>query len=246
MNAQGSSILFYYSCGSPHFYETFGKSFLIVSALLACCVCISCTMAKLRYNRPYPAWRMVWQLGSCACAVCWGSLPFYYRFTACFSRTDQNYLNDNEIGSQSVCDEEALWKHLHYIIPFFLATIFYASNLPERFLPEGIADVVGQGHQIFHVLMSYMTLRQFDAAIFEYKSRQVDLSRFKDHSLTHILLIQLCVIIVDIVFLWSQRNATVRKCASITNSSNYDHKVSQCDHNVSQYDHNANFDKKCK
>jgi hypothetical protein len=115
--------------------------------------------------------------------------------------------------------------------------------MPERLLPEGVTDIVGHGHQIFHILSAYMTLRQFDAAEHDYKNRPVDLAHCSDNSLGLVFGWQLFVLLFSVTFIFYQRDVTHRKCSDRSSATTPTRTLSNpvcCEHNV---DYNANVAK---
>lgn len=54
---------------------------------------------------------------------------------------------------------------------FLLAALFFSCPVPERFFP-GHCDIMGQGHQIFHLFLSLCTLCQLEALFLDYGSRR--------------------------------------------------------------------------
>uniref|UniRef100_A0A3P9D836 Progestin and adipoQ receptor family member VIII n=1 Tax=Maylandia zebra TaxID=106582 RepID=A0A3P9D836_9CICH len=63
--------------------------------------------------------------------------------------------------------EPSLPFHALQIACFLLSALFFSCSIPERFFP-GNCDFAGQGHQIFHVLLSLCTLSQLEALFQDY------------------------------------------------------------------------------
>ncbi|XP_075939282.1 membrane progestin receptor beta-like [Anarhichas minor] len=55
-----------------------------------------------------------------------------------------------------------LASFLHQVVLFLLSAFFFSFPVPERFSP-GRYDIVGHGHQLFHVLLFLCTLAQQEA-----------------------------------------------------------------------------------
>ncbi|KAG9344764.1 hypothetical protein JZ751_010451 [Albula glossodonta] len=62
----------------------------------------------------------------------------------------------------------------HRLVAFFmLAAFFFSCPVPERFFP-GRCDIVGHGHQIFHLFLSLCTFCQLEALFEDYLARRRD------------------------------------------------------------------------
>ncbi|KAK2168915.1 hypothetical protein LSH36_13g10046 [Paralvinella palmiformis] len=162
LNAFGTGCLFYYLTGSQPYYDVVGPTlFMTLNALLAVADCMTCSIAKLWYIRPYPPQRRLWQLGSVGFHVLFGGVPLLCHFKSCL-------LDDPE------CDLYYILPHLHTFFWFFLSVYFFSSAIPERLAP-GRFDYVGHGHQLFHTLMIVTSLLQIRVAILELGRRPRDL-----------------------------------------------------------------------
>lgn len=67
-------------------------------------------------------------------------------------------------------DNECSMFSLNHIVLvyllFVLQAVFFASHIPERFYP-GKFDIVGQGHQIFHVVFTMAACGQFKIMLYD-------------------------------------------------------------------------------
>ncbi|XP_035668159.1 LOW QUALITY PROTEIN: membrane progestin receptor beta-like [Branchiostoma floridae] len=76
------------------------------------------------------------------------------------------------------------WMHVAHTAFFMTGVFFYTSNVPHRFQP-GMFDIVGHGHQLFHVAMATMAIIQFETVFRDLQSgRHFLLSRPSVTSIT--------------------------------------------------------------
>uniref|UniRef100_A0A3Q2VEK9 Progestin and adipoQ receptor family member VIII n=1 Tax=Haplochromis burtoni TaxID=8153 RepID=A0A3Q2VEK9_HAPBU len=119
-----------------------GVIFLPGAAFFGWLSCTGCCYAKFRYRRPYPPQRKVCQLIPTGLAYVLDISPVAHRLL-----------------TVSWSQEPSLPFHALQIACFLLSALFFSCSIPEPFFP-GNCDFVGQGHQIFHVLLSLCTLSQ--------------------------------------------------------------------------------------
>lgn len=145
----GKSILFLHTSCPPDVYTMIKDVALPLNIIFAWFVMLGGCMAKLLYRRPYPIQRKFVQLGSGSFHTVFGGLPVLSRYFNCFFN--------------STCSLSSLNHLTYYLIAFALSIFFFSSHLPEKRFP-GHFDIIGQGHQIFHVFITIATYLQFDAA----------------------------------------------------------------------------------
>ncbi|XP_069461846.1 membrane progestin receptor beta isoform X2 [Ambystoma mexicanum] len=152
----GSALVhFYYSC-DQYWYAKVELFFLPGAALLGWLSCVGCCFAKYRYQRPYPVYRKLCQVLPAALAYMLDISPIIHRFTVC---------------QQVSCTEEALQYHVLQMVFFLIGAYFFSCPVPEKYFP-GSCDIVGHGHQIFHVFLGLCTLAQLEAVLLDYNHRQ--------------------------------------------------------------------------
>jgi len=105
------------------------------------------SVSKVRYSRPYPFTRKLWQLIPVASIYIWLILPIFQRIYLFF------FYNATDPSIQD---------HIQQIIWFMFAGFFFGSDIPQRFFP-GKCDFLGHSHQIFHICILFVTLNQLDA-----------------------------------------------------------------------------------
>ncbi|XP_060077681.1 membrane progestin receptor beta-like [Ylistrum balloti] len=141
-------VTFHCSC-HRHFYSMLEHYLLPVNVLLSWVGFLCSSVAKLRYHRPYPFQRKLWN-------VCSFGFQALVAFGLVITRYWDCYLDMN-------CSLSSLNHHTSVFMVATISIFFFSSHFPERFLP-GKFDIVGQGHQIFHVLCIVGTLLEFKAA----------------------------------------------------------------------------------
>ncbi|XP_010881434.2 membrane progestin receptor beta [Esox lucius] len=152
----GCALAHYFYCSEPAWRESaVGVWFLPGAALLAWLSCASCCFAKYRYRRPYPLQRKICQLIPTSMAYFLDISPVAHR-----------------LATVSWGQDPALPLHALQMAFFLLASLFFSCPVPERFFP-GRCDIMGQGHQVFHLFLSLCTLSQLEALFLDY-GRQRD------------------------------------------------------------------------
>ncbi|KAA0708469.1 Membrane progestin receptor beta [Triplophysa tibetana] len=150
----GCSLGHYFYCSEPEWRRSLlGNVFLPGAAVLACLSCGSCCFAKFRYRRPYPFCRKICQIVPTSLAYILGISPVAHR-----------------LANRS-WDEPALTFHALQVGFFLLAALFFSCPIPESFFP-GKCDIVGHGHQIFHVFLAMSTVCQMEAMVKDFMVHQ--------------------------------------------------------------------------
>lgn len=158
----GMAILFFHTGCPETLYMSLGRYFSFIQVFLCWIYMMCCCIAKLKYRRPYPFQRKLWQLGGGGLQSIFGGLPLLCRYWHCFWNDD--------------CSMSSLGHHTAWIWIFSASIFFFSSHLPEILIP-GKFDFIGQGHQLFHVLVTIVTLKQFDAAYIDVIEFDLDDSR---------------------------------------------------------------------
>lgn len=150
----GCSLGHYFYASEPAWRERVGVIFLPGAAFFGWLSCTGCCYAKFRYRRPYPPQRKVCQLIPTGLVYVLDISPVAHRLL-----------------TVSWSQEPSLPFHALQIACFLLSALFFSCPIPERFFP-GNCDFAGQGHQIFHVLLSLCTLSQLEALFQDYARRR--------------------------------------------------------------------------
>ncbi|XP_033738199.1 membrane progestin receptor beta-like [Pecten maximus] len=145
----GFAIVTFHCSFHCHYFLLSEYYFLPVNVMLSWVGFLCSSVAKLRYHRPYPFQRKMWNLCS------FGSQGLVV-FSLVMFRYKDCWLDD-------ACSLSTLNHHTSVFIVALVSVFFFSSHFPERLFP-GKFDIVGQGHQIFHVLCVAGTLLEFKAA----------------------------------------------------------------------------------
>ena len=141
-----SIYMFYISCHIP-FFDVLNRFYLPFMVMLSAISCLCCSIAKIKYARPYPFRRKIWNL-----------LSFGTQTVLMFSLVVPRYLS---CYYDPLCQLTSMNHHTYVVIFVLLSVFFYSSRLPDKLL-LGKVDIVGQSHQLFHVSSVMGTLLQFD------------------------------------------------------------------------------------
>ncbi|KAK7926271.1 hypothetical protein WMY93_008581 [Mugilogobius chulae] len=98
----------------------------------------------------------LYQLVPCTLAYCLDGSPVVHRLYSCY---------------QTGCSDPAVPFHLYHTILFMASAYFFSFPHPES-LFTGKCDFIGQGHQIFHVLMGVAALMQIAALRMDFTARR--------------------------------------------------------------------------
>lgn len=162
----GSSIIHYFYCAHPNLTEMAIYRYAIpVATVLSIVVTVFCSHSKAKYSRPYPFTRKLWQLSSVIAIYSWLIIPIVHRMYKYYY---------SEKPSESNWDQ-SLEDHTTQMFWFVVAGFFFGSDIPQRFYP-GKFDFLFHSHQIFHVCIMLMNLKQIDAI---YKDIHLHLDRIK-------------------------------------------------------------------
>ncbi|XP_070556774.1 membrane progestin receptor beta-like [Ptychodera flava] len=197
--------LYGFSSGLAHFYYSSHRSFLsivgdgwlfpVVNLLLAWFACAACCYAKVKYDRPYPFARKLWQLTSVGSLYVWIISPILQRIFLCWS---------------SPCDDEAIYHHQIHIVWFLLGTIFFATPFPQKLAP-GRFDMIGHSHQLFHVFIALCTYCQMQAEFIDMKGRRDFIeSHFRVNIFSTLGITLLLLFFNSLTVLWLRQKAMTK------------------------------------
>ncbi|KAM8953888.1 membrane progestin receptor beta [Pelodytes ibericus] len=152
----GSALAHYYYSSNQGWYDVVWPFFLPGAAFLGWISCVGCCYAKYRYRRPYPVMRKLCQVVPAGLAYILDISPVIDRIMTC------------HVDS---CTDKAFWFHCLQIVFFIIGAYFFSCPVPEKYFP-GSCDIVGHGHQIFHVFLGLCTLSQLEGVLLDYRTRQ--------------------------------------------------------------------------
>jgi hypothetical protein len=75
--------------------------------------------------------------------------------------------------------DQSLEDHTTQMIWFFTAGFFFGSDIPQRFFP-GKFDFLFHSHQIFHVCIMFMNLKQIDGMYTDIHEHLESIKKFED------------------------------------------------------------------
>lgn len=153
----GCALAHYFYSSEPEWRQSgVAAGFLPGALFLGWLTCASCCLAKLRYQRPYPLRRKLFQLVPTGLAYLLDISPVAHRLVSG--------------GAVDEDSADTLVLHALQIFFFLLAALFFSCPVPERFLP-GRCDILGHGHQIFHLFLALCTLVQQEALSRDFRAR---------------------------------------------------------------------------
>ncbi|KAM6964988.1 membrane progestin receptor beta [Aplochiton taeniatus] len=153
--AYGSALAHYFYGSEPVWQSSrVGPAFLPCVGLLGVTSCGASCFSMVRYRRPYPLARKLYQLIPLSLMYLLVNSPVVHRLV-----------------TVPWTNETALPFHALQVAFSLLSVAFFSYPVPERFFP-GCCDIVGQGHQIFHVFISLSTLSQLEAVLLDYGRRR--------------------------------------------------------------------------
>ena len=185
----GSSIIHYFYCTHPALAEMKIYKYAIpIATILSVVVTVFCSHSKAKYSRPYPFTRKIWQLSSVIAIYCWLILPIVHRM----------YMYYYSEKRQEKKWDQSLEDHTTQMAWFLAAGFFFGSDIPQRVFP-GKFDCLFHSHQIFHVCITFMNLKQIDAIYVDIHSHLERIKTFEEvPTLWNTFGAVLLVIVIDI------------------------------------------------
>ncbi|XP_072530746.1 progestin and adipoQ receptor family member VII, a [Salminus brasiliensis] len=157
----GSAVAHFYYAIEKSWYTRVWGIFMPVASFLCCLSCLGCCFGKYQ-NYSLPSWiRKVSQVLPSALAYAWDTSPVFHRV----------YLWYLSCGEKDSTNDYAVTFHCGQLAFFLSSAFFFTYPLPESLFP-GHCDFLGQGHQLFHVLLVFCTLSQIHASYLDYLSRR--------------------------------------------------------------------------
>lgn len=154
----GSTIIHFVYCSDKRLIGSFWDIVAVPFGLfLAVMVCFLMSYAKTKYKRPYPFARRAYQLVGVISIYTWLIIPIGQRL---FLGMEYPSLWD-----------QSLDDHTTQMVWFLLSGFFFATDIPQRFYP-GKFDFLFHSHQIFHVCILIMNLKQIDGIYMDLKLRE--------------------------------------------------------------------------
>uniref|UniRef100_A0A667XI66 Progestin and adipoQ receptor family member VII, a n=1 Tax=Myripristis murdjan TaxID=586833 RepID=A0A667XI66_9TELE len=152
----GSAVVHFYYAVEENWHWYVQGIFMPIASVFCCLSCLGCCYGKY-CNHCLPAWvRKVGQVVPSAIAYVWDTSPVFQRL----------------LSWSTASNDPALTFHFGQVAFFLSSAFFFTHPLPERWFP-GHCDFVGQGHQLFHVLLVLCTLSQIQASYLDYLGRRM-------------------------------------------------------------------------
>ena len=151
--AYGSGVMAFYICSDKQTYLYIERFYFPVLWFYTWLNYIALCFAKIFFGYDiHNRYRKLIMVSSMTCHALLLTIPMGPRYFRCFQ--------------EEMCSLSSL-NHLTFVyILFVLQAFFFASHLPEKLFP-GKFDILGQGHQIFHVLSTVCQCAQFHAIYHE-------------------------------------------------------------------------------
>lgn len=197
----GGSLAHIHFSALPSFYRWADWFFMPTLLFLCYMVCFCCCFAKYRYKRPYPFARKLWQLGSVGAGYVLIIMPIYHRLLGCL------------FTSQPL--DQALFFHFLQVALIVPSVFFFAAPYPQKTQP-GKYDILGHGHQMFHVAMALVTYYQMKAVHLDYTHRRDEYSALSTPSFTVTMGYIMILVVADILTLFAFRHKVWHKIKTST------------------------------
>uniref|UniRef100_H2YAJ0 Uncharacterized protein n=1 Tax=Ciona savignyi TaxID=51511 RepID=H2YAJ0_CIOSA len=131
----GSTVAHFYACSELNYYQTIGWLNLVVFFINCSSVFAFCCNSKVGQKSSDTFISRFLRLGSVAGGYIYGHIPLVYR-----------------LYSSGI--DEAMFYHIISTLCLTTAAIIYAVDFPQRWY-IGKFDIIGQSHQIFHILSAF-------------------------------------------------------------------------------------------
>jgi len=152
----GAGMAQIHFCSLPWVYQAIQGFYLPLHWFLSFMVCFCCSYSKYRYKRPYPFARKVWQMSSVALGYISAMLPVTCRLL---------------FQGFSIFHDLALFYQVLTVASFMTGSFFFATPFPQKFSP-GNFDIVGHGHQLFHICAALTSYMEVEAVYRDYIDRR--------------------------------------------------------------------------
>jgi predicted membrane channel-forming protein YqfA (hemolysin III family) len=160
----GSGFLHIYYSAPQWYYNRIEYEYVFVLLLLAICACFLNCFAQYYFQRPYPPIKRVCQFLPCGILWVYSVIPLIVRVFPLRYPLDPS----------AMC-------HIGQMLFFILGASLFAFDAPQRFCP-GTLDFIGQGHQLFHLCIYFVTICQMHGVYWDYEaSRTIIDQRTKPH-----------------------------------------------------------------
>ncbi|XP_035671649.1 membrane progestin receptor alpha-like [Branchiostoma floridae] len=161
-------IVLYFLSSEASFSHAVHPWFPWTCVVLSCCYFAANAYSHVRYTR-YHSERAMTQAVSFTITYLCSTSPVIHRIYS-------DIYNGRVDG--------VTWMHIVHILLVPIGGFFHVSEMPQSFFP-GFCDVIGHGHQIFHVIMSTSFMIQLEASFTDLQNRRhLDLVRIRPTNLS--------------------------------------------------------------
>ncbi|XP_035693479.1 membrane progestin receptor beta-like [Branchiostoma floridae] len=170
-----SGTVQYFLSSEASFFHAVYPWFPWACVIFSCCYFAATAYSHVRYTRCHSE-RVMTQVVSFSIIYLWVTSPVIHRIYS-------------DIYNGTV--DDVTWMHVNHILLIAIAGFFHGSGMPQKLFP-GVCDVIGHGHQIFHVVMSTSVIFQLKASFADLQNRRhLDLVRIRptDWSITAYLVV---------------------------------------------------------
>lgn len=157
----GSAVVHYYYAIEESWHESVRGCFMPIASFLCCLSCFGCCYGTYCNYTHHPWVRKVGQIVPSALAYVWDTSPVFHRLVIWYP-----FWVTGDFRSSP-----ALLFHFGQVAFFLSSAFFFTHPIPQSWFP-GHCDFLGQGHQVFHVLIFLCTVCQIQASYLDYLNRR--------------------------------------------------------------------------
>ncbi|CAF1361161.1 unnamed protein product [Adineta ricciae] len=183
----GSGFLHIYYSAPEWYYNKIEYQYIFILLLIAIIACVLNCFAQHHYRRPYPPMKRVCQFLPCGILWVYSVIPLIVRLVPMQFPLD----------TISMC-------HAGQMIFFIIGATLFAFDLPQRFCP-GTLDFFGQGHQLFHLCIYFVTICQMHGVFWDYEASRTIIDQRTKPDLIFCAGSMICLFLCDIVTVWTFR-----------------------------------------
>ncbi|KAL7645745.1 UNVERIFIED_CONTAM: hypothetical protein RMT77_002622 [Armadillidium vulgare] len=152
----GATLLYYnYMIPDAMVHSTYASIYIPVAAVISILTTVMTCLSRT-FPQEWSSCKAL-RLSAFVIPFIWVSIPLFWRYFA--------YLFSNEAVSTS------LTYHGRQFIGVFLAAFFYATHIPERFIP-GKFDFFGNSHNLLHIFGISASFQQLKGVLVDMEERR--------------------------------------------------------------------------
>ncbi|KAK6989655.1 membrane progestin receptor beta [Biomphalaria glabrata] len=192
----GSGVAAMYATSSKFYHEFMYTAFLPVNVFLGLFSFYTCCLAKFHLTHQHTK-RKVSMMAGIATHGFFAASPMFSRYMQCLS--------------ESECSLASLNHLTLFLMLTFICAVSFSVHVPESLMP-GSFDVIGHGHQIFHILAVLVMLgmvRAMDIDINETKTGE-----YLEPNLLHITLSLMVLLVLEVATLMYYAQRSVLRCVA--------------------------------